>query len=223
MTFDEYQKSIMDTLGSYIRDMQKDDRYAQLALGLYEEGAEVTSIIRKSQKKNYHEKSIDESEVEHLKEEIGDVLWYISYILLELDCNLSDVARKNLEKTHCIYSQKLCDMDEISWQDYESGVSNTFRSNLPQPEAKTERGCVFALGLAKEIGKITELFGEHNIDGTILNKHKVIEKLGDTLWYLSAIGQNYGIHLQEAAELNTRKAHERYNPDGTVRTEDQEL
>ena len=59
MTFHEYENEIKDTLAKYIRDKVEIERYTELMLGLYEEGAEVVSIIRKSIPGNFHETEID--------------------------------------------------------------------------------------------------------------------------------------------------------------------
>ena len=81
MTFHEYENEIKDTLAKYIRDKAQKERYVELILGLYEEGAEVTSIIRRSIPGNFHETQID---LTHLEEELGDIIWYISQIRMQL-------------------------------------------------------------------------------------------------------------------------------------------
>lgn len=63
------------------------------------------------------------------------------------------------------------------------------------------------MGLMKEIGKISELFGENIIDGVSLNRqiYRIEEKLGDALWYLTAIARTAGLNLGEIASANMRK------------------
>ena len=101
LTFAQYDYSIKDSLAKYIRDKKLDDRYTELILGLYEEAAEVTSPIRRSIKGNFHEEEID---ISHLGEEVGDVLWYISQISMQLpNCSLTKIALNNLKKTHLNY------------------------------------------------------------------------------------------------------------------------
>ena len=84
MTFHEFENEIRDTLAKYIRDKSEIERYTELVLGLYEEGAEVVSIIRKSIPGNFHETKID---LPHLDEELGDILWYLSHIDMQLQKN----------------------------------------------------------------------------------------------------------------------------------------
>lgn len=47
--------------------------------------------------------------------------------------------------------------------------------------------------------------------------YKIEEKMGDALWYLSAISETYGLSLEDIALNSIHKVHDRYNMDGTVR------
>lgn len=213
LTFAQYDYSIKDSLAKYIRDKKLDDRYTELILGLYEEAAEVTSPIRRSIKGNFHEEEID---ISHLGEEVGDVLWYISQISMQLpNCSLTKIALNNLKKTHLNYRKDLQLDESMNISEYTQGVLETYRTDLPA--SKQSRARFFCLGLIKEIGKVSELFWEHRIDGNVLNMYKIEEKMGDALWYLSAISETYGLSLEDIALNSIHKVHDRYNMDGTVR------
>lgn len=80
-TFDEYQ-DIVDDMPLY------DD----VLYGLITEVGEVVDIVKKGSRKG---RSID---IEHLKEEIGDVLWYLSRTATEYGIDMSEVATNNVEK-----------------------------------------------------------------------------------------------------------------------------
>ena len=219
ITFEKYEYLIKDSLAKYIRDKDSDDKYTELILGLYEEASEVTSPIRRSIEGNFHEKEID---INHLGEEIGDVFWYISQISTQLpNCSLPKIALNNLKKTHLNYGKTLNLDETMDISEYVQSVLETYRSDLP--DSKNERVRFFCLGLIKEIGKVAELFGEHRIDGNVLNIYKMEEKLGDALWYLSAISEIYGLDLGDIALKNITKVHGRYNIDGTVRKDNEEL
>ena len=73
------------------------------------------------------------------------------------------------------------------------------------PESQEERLTLFSIGLIKEIGKISELYGENRIDSRTLDFYKVKEKLGDALWYLTVIARTAGLNLGEIASANMRK------------------
>ncbi len=219
ITFAQYEYSIKDSLAKYIRVKNLDDKYTEFILGLFEEAAEVTSPIRRSIKGNFHEKEIDTN---HLQEEVGDVLWYISQISTQLpNCSLTKIALNNLKKTHLNYGKDLKLDENMNISDYAKGASKTLRTNLP--DSKQDRARYFCLGLIKEIGKVSELFGEHGIDGNVLNIYKIEEKMGDALWYLSSISQIYGFSLEDCALKNIDKVHSRYYKDGTVKPGDEEL
>lgn len=202
MTFKEYEERIKNSLAKYIRDKKQDDRYTELILGLYEEAGEVTSLIRRTIKGNFHETSID---LKHLAEEVGDVLWYITHVSIQLpDVSLQGVVQNNLEK-----------VQEISIKQYSENVPNTYREEIPT--IQEERLRYFCLGLIKEVGEISKLFGEHRINGTNLDVAKVEGKLGDSLWYIAAICDTYKLDLEQIAKDNIEKVYGRYKKDGTLR------
>ncbi len=62
------------------------------ALGLAGEVGEVLEIIKKASRDGT---AIDR---EHLREELGDVLWYLSQIATDYDYSLEDIAAANIQK-----------------------------------------------------------------------------------------------------------------------------
>jgi NTP pyrophosphatase (non-canonical NTP hydrolase) len=65
-------------------------------LGLTNEAGEVAGKI----KKIFRDKNgvIGEAEIEALKSELGDVLWYLAQVCTELNISLDEVAEMNIEK-----------------------------------------------------------------------------------------------------------------------------
>lgn len=219
LTFSQYEYSIKDSVAQYIRKSKSNGKYIEFTLGIFEEAAEVTSPIRRSIEGNFHEQELD---IDHLKEEIGDVVWYISQIASQLpNSNLTMIALNNLRKTHSRYGKNLNLNESMNISQYIQGVLETYKRNLP--ESKQDRARFFCLGLIKEMGALSSYFGESIIDGTELKIDKVKEKLGDSLWYLTAISDMYGINLEDACLNNCNKVHGRYNKDGTVRKDSPEL
>lgn len=206
MTFHEFENETRYTLAKYIRDKAQIERYTELVLGLFEEGAEVTSIIRRSIPGNFHETEID---IPHLEEEIGDIIWYITHITMQLpDTDLEKIAIANLQKVNTKYKIE----PKLTFKEYQQNAVDTYRHDIPK--TRMERARYFSMGMIKEIGKISELFGEHRIDHTNLDINKAEEKLGDTLWYLAAISENYGLDLDVIARKNIQKTRARYNKNG---------
>lgn len=65
------------------------------ALGLGGEAGEVLEIIKKGFQK---ERLLNDDEVAHLAEELGDVLYYLSVLADHYGYDLSDIARINMSK-----------------------------------------------------------------------------------------------------------------------------
>lgn len=209
MTFHEFENEIKDTLAKYIRDKEENEKYTELILGLYEEGAEVVSIIRKSIPGNFHETEID---LQHLEEELGDILWYIYHINMQLQ-------KDNLQNLICVNSTKF---QEVSMVEYQKTVELLNEKATRLPEHQLERGRYFAMGLIKEIGQLAKLFGENLINYETLDKNKAERQLRSSLWYVTSIAQNYGLHLETIAIKNIQKTKSRYDKDGIAQIPENE-
>lgn len=201
MTFHEFENEIKDTLAKYIRDKVEIERYTELMLGLYEEGGEVVSIIRKSIPGNFHETEID---LQHLEEELGDILWYIFHIDMQLQ-------EDNLQKQTYGNSSKF---QEVGMSEYQKTVELLNKKNTRLPENQLERGRYFAMGLIKEIGQLATLLGQNLISHEALDKKEVERKLRSSLWYVTSIGQNYGLDLETIAMKDIQKTKSRYDKNG---------
>ena len=91
--FDEYQKEAY----KLISEEGKKDLLVNGVLGLCGESGECADIIKKVKFQGH---TLDK---EHLKSELGDVLWYLAETASGLGINLSEVASYNLEKLHKRY------------------------------------------------------------------------------------------------------------------------
>tara|TARA_B100000214_G_scaffold374217_1_gene356369 strand:+ start:797 stop:1126 length:330 start_codon:yes stop_codon:yes gene_type:complete len=65
-------------------------------LGLAGEAGEVADKVKKILRDN--DGNFDELSKKSLKLELGDVLWYVAQLATELEIELEDIARANLEK-----------------------------------------------------------------------------------------------------------------------------
>ena len=92
MNFDNYQIEARKT-AIY---PNKDKNFIYPTLGLVGESGEVAEKI----KKILRDKNgiFDYESKLALKNELGDVLWYLSNLCDELDFSLSDIAKANIEK-----------------------------------------------------------------------------------------------------------------------------
>ena len=89
--FDEYQqKSSLTAIfpGEYALEY--------LSIGLVSEAGEVAGKVKKIIRDE--NRIISEEKRQQLSNEIGDVLWYVAQLSLELNIPLSRVATENIEK-----------------------------------------------------------------------------------------------------------------------------
>ena len=94
MDWREYQREAMRTRGDLTT---LGDRLVVGALGLSGESGEVTDHVKKIV---FHGHEIDR---QAMMKELGDVLWYIAYLLDTLDLDMSDVLEKNITKLRARY------------------------------------------------------------------------------------------------------------------------
>ena len=92
MNFEEYQSAARKS-ALYPRRLENLD---YPTLGLAGEAGEVANIVKKIQRD--HGGIITDEIRGKLKDELGDVLWYISACADELDLTLTEIAEFNVEK-----------------------------------------------------------------------------------------------------------------------------
>jgi NTP pyrophosphatase (non-canonical NTP hydrolase) len=93
MNFKEYQKKALTTAFH-------PEKYSVIypALGLGNEAGEVLGKIKKWLRGDDGKGKMSKERRDALKEELGDVLWYLSVLTSELDLSLDDVAKTNINK-----------------------------------------------------------------------------------------------------------------------------
>jgi NTP pyrophosphatase (non-canonical NTP hydrolase) len=93
-------------------------------------------------------------------------------------------------------------------KDYQFKAMRTFPPQLN--ETKIENGVI---GLFGEGGEIADLYKKFKYQNHPLNREKMIEELGDVLWYCAMIATGLRTTLDKVAEQNIEKLLKRY-PDG---------
>ncbi|MEZ0542548.1 nucleoside triphosphate pyrophosphohydrolase family protein [Fibrella arboris] len=94
MTLDEYQNKSKSTVQTY--NSKDQENYFLGYLGLAGEAGSVLTTLKKSIRDGVGFGSFEDK----LKEELGDVLWYISAIASHYNISLEEIAEVNLLKTH---------------------------------------------------------------------------------------------------------------------------
>ena len=69
------------------------------------------------------------------------------------------------------------------------------------------------MGLCGEAGECIDVVKKHLFQGHPLDRDKLIDEMGDCLWYLATLAAGLGAGLGEIAEGNVAKLRKRY-PDG---------
>ena len=92
MNFNDYQK-LAATTAAY---PNVGNNYVYTAIGLAGEVGEVMNKIKKIQRDNAN--ILDENVLQAVKEEMGDVLWYLAQLSTEFKFSLEDVAQTNIKK-----------------------------------------------------------------------------------------------------------------------------
>lgn len=96
MTFDEYQKKAITTDAYGGKGDFLSIAFINKVLGLAGESGEVADKVKKLQRNK--DGRINQTDVQELSKELGDVLWYLSAIAHYLGVSLDDLAQQNLEK-----------------------------------------------------------------------------------------------------------------------------
>lgn len=89
LSIHEYQTQMMRTY--------KPNRLMNHILGLVGEAGEVAELIKKDQ---YHAKPYDRNT---MKDELGDVLWYLTALANDHELSLAEIAERNIEKLQMRY------------------------------------------------------------------------------------------------------------------------
>lgn len=90
MTFDEYQAKAITT------NLKNDDpvlEILQQVLGLGDEAGEVQSIFKKWVRDKGSD--FEKLDLQNIKKELGDILWYIAVVSHDLGISLNDIAVLN--------------------------------------------------------------------------------------------------------------------------------
>ncbi|MBR1581826.1 MAG: nucleoside triphosphate pyrophosphohydrolase family protein [Bacilli bacterium] len=93
LSFNVYQKEAFELISAEGRK----DMVLNGVLGLAGETGECCDIVKKYKFQGH------ELDKEHLKDELGDVLWYIAETCSGLGITLEEVAQYNLDKLHKRY------------------------------------------------------------------------------------------------------------------------
>ena len=87
------------------------------------------------------------------------------------------------------------------------------RGGMPRLTADGSRLALYGLGLGGEAGEVVDEVKKHLFHGKPLDKDKLLNEVGDVLWYVDHLLALLGFTLQDALAANDDKLSARY-PDG---------
>jgi len=114
MTNNEYIKGALKTNTPNYKDIRKrfDSDYMidmlHSAIGLSSESGELLDAVKKHL---YYGKSLD---LVNLKEEAGDLCWFLAILLNRLDISFEEIMEKNIEKLKARYGEKFSEEKAIN-------------------------------------------------------------------------------------------------------------
>lgn len=94
-------------------------------------------------------------------------------------------------------------------REYQEKAHRTINEDLSFREQLSN----MCMGLAGESGEVIDCFKKYMYQGHNLNYCKILEELGDALWYLTNLASLLNISLEEIMEENIKKLEKRY-PNG---------
>ncbi len=97
----------------------------------------------------------------------------------------------------------------MTMNEYQKLAQRTANPELTAIE-KLRNGCY---GLCGEAGECIDLLKKHEFQGHELNETKLIDELGDVLWYIAQTAVSLNTTLEEVAQRNIAKLRARY-PEG---------
>ena len=95
---------------------------------------------------------------------------------------------------------------DLTLDDYQERIA-AFANNDLSPSIQL---ATMALGVAGEAGEVADLVKKHIGHGHPLDDSKLMDELGDVLWYIARLADIRGFPLESVAQRNIRKLEKRY-------------
>ena len=78
--------------------------------------------------------------------------------------------------------------------------------------------CNMCMGIAGESGEIVDYLKKVEFHGHEFDREKLINELGDLMWYVFALSNHFQIEMTEVLEKNIEKLYKRY-PNGFTKND----
>lgn len=97
----------------------------------------------------------------------------------------------------------------MKMNDYQVLAMRTINTDLSRDETLLN-GC---MGLCGEAGEVIDILKKHRGQGHPLNRKRMLEELGDVMWYVAEIAHSLDADLDDVCKDNIAKLGKRY-PEG---------
>ena len=94
-------------------------------------------------------------------------------------------------------------------KEYQEKATRTVNTNLKF----TEQLSNLCMGLCGETGEVVDYFKKCMYHGHKFDDEKIVEELGDIIWYITNIATLHGLQMTYILDENIKKLEERY-PEG---------
>lgn len=93
----------------------------------------------------------------------------------------------------------------MDFNEYQTKAQRTSATNTPK-----EKLLNGLMGLNGEAGECIDAYKKHLFQGHDLDTNKLIDEVGDVLWYIAEIAEGLNISIEEIAYKNIKKLENRY-------------
>lgn len=100
----------------------------------------------------------------------------------------------------------------MKMNEYQAMARRTSSTHGPE-EASYDKLINGVMGLCGEAGECIDVVKKMMFQGHELDTDKLIEELGDVLWYCAELAGGLGVSLEDVAQINIEKLQARY-PEG---------
>ena len=119
-----------------------------------------------------------------------------------LHCDITDIANDDVAE----WIRKARNTESMTLNSYQTLAQRTANGDL-DVKGKLING---AMGLCGESGEVIDHVKKHFSQGHKLDVDKIIDELGDVLWYIAETASACGATMEEIARLNIGKLKKRY-------------
>ena len=178
MEFSEFVTEAVKTAS-----IDKTKKAEALQIGLYGIAGEAGSVVSEA-KKCFRERGSSRGIEENIREELGDLLWYIAFVSDLLQLDLDEIVKANLEKTRDLWSEDLPELPSYDDHPYDE---HKFPRTMTIRFAEDNSGDIPKVQMIPE-GELANRFEAES------NRKRASSQMGDDLDDNATLDDGYRYH-----------------------------